>query len=161
LLGLFPENDSLVALFGVEMNYVMVLLVLFKIFQGFVTAQANVGYGSMMADVCDEHEYLTGRRQEGAFFAAVAFSAKATSGFGAVIAGIGLEVIEWPTGAEIRTAADVSAQTIVELGLFYGPIVASLGLISVWFYTGYKLTPVRHAEILKELVLRRPNTSEH
>jgi len=38
-----------------------------KVIQGFSTAQANVGYGSMMADVCDEHEYETGRRQEGAF----------------------------------------------------------------------------------------------
>jgi len=160
LLDWFPENNSVIAFLSIEMNYVMVLLVIFKIFQGFVTAQANVGYGSMMADVCDEHEYQTGRRQEGAFFAAVAFSAKATSGFGAVIAGIGLEIIDWPTGPEIRTAADVSSQTIVELGLFYGPIIASLGLISVWFYTGYKLTPERHADMLGELESRRAQGRE-
>lgn len=155
LLGWFPENSDAVSFASTEMNLVMVLLVIIKVLQGFVTAQANVGYGSMMADVCDEHEYKTGRRQEGAFFAAVAFSAKATSGFGAVVAGWGLELISWPTGPEIRTAADIPPETIVDLGLFYGPLIASLGFISVWFYTQYRLTPQRHAEMLVEMATRR------
>jgi Na+/melibiose symporter-like transporter len=146
LLEWFPDNgDALL----------MPLLVALKVIQGFSTAQANVGYGSMMADVCDEHEYQTGRRQEGAFFAAVAFSAKATSGFGAVIAGWALEFIDWPVGPEIRTAADVAPQTLLDMGIFYGPIIAGLGFISVLFYTGYKLTPQRHAEILVELAVTR------
>ena len=144
LLGWFPENADILTFASQELNLVMVLLVIIKLLQGFVTAQANVGYGSMIADVCDEHEYLTGRRQEGAFFAAVSFSAKATSGFGAVIAGLGLEFINWPTGPEIRTAADVPPQTITDLGLFYGPFIAALGFISVWFYSQYRLTPARH-----------------
>ena len=155
LQGWFPENDSVLAIAGTETNFVMVLLVIMKVLQGFMTAQANVGYGSMMADVCDEHEYLTGKRSEGAFFAAVAFSAKATSGFGAVIAGWGLEIISWPTGADVRIAADVPPEPIINLGLFYGPMIASLGFISVLFYTGYKLTPALHAQILSELETRR------
>ena len=155
LLGWFPENDSIILLGSVEVNLILPLLVVIKIIQGFATAQANVGYGSMMADVCDEHEYQTGRRQEGAFFAAVAFSAKATSGFGAVIAGWGLEFISWPAGPEIRTAADVPAETLVNLGLFYGPLIASLGFVSVWFYTQYRLTPEIHAQMLVELAGRR------
>ncbi len=146
LLDWFPENGD---------GLLMPLLVTLKVIQGFSTAQANVGYGSMMADVCDEHEYQTGRRQEGAFFAAVAFSAKATSGFGAVIAGWALEFIDWPVGPEIRTAADVAPDTLLNMGIFYGPIIAGLGFLSVLFYTGYKLTPARHAEILVELAARR------
>lgn len=155
LLGWFPENDDTATLGSFEMNLILPLLVSIKVLQGFATAQANVGYGSMMADVCDEHEYQTGRRQEGAFFAAVAFSAKATSGFGAVIAGWGLEFINWPTGSEIRTAADVPPETLLNLGLFYGPLIASLGFISVWFYTQYRLTPEIHAGMLVELAKRR------
>ena len=160
LLGWFPENDDTFMFGSTETNLVMPLLVAFKLVQGFATAQANVGYGSMMADVCDEHEYQTGRRQEGAFFAAVAFSAKATSGFGAVIAGWGLEFINWPIGSGIRTAADVPAETLTNLGLFYGPLIASLGFISVVFYTQYRLTPKAHAEILVELADRRKSASE-
>jgi len=146
LLDFFPENGN---------DLLLPTLVAVKVIQGFSTAQANVGYGSMMADVCDEHEYQSGRRQEGAFFAAVSFSAKATSGFGAVIAGWALEFIDWPTGAEIRTAADVPPETLLNMGIFYGPIIASLGFISVIFYTQYRLTPERHAEMLVELAERR------
>ena len=155
LVGWFPENDETMSVGGVETVLILPLLVGVKVIQGFATAQANVGYGSMMADVCDEHEHQTGRRQEGAFFAAVAFSAKATSGFGAVIAGWALEFIDWPTGSDIRTAADVPPETLMNLGLFYGPLIASLGFISVIFYTQYRLTPERHAEMLEELAVRR------
>lgn len=160
LVGWFPENDDVLSVGSFETKLILPLLVGVKILQGFATAQANVGYGSMMADVCDEHEHQTGRRQEGAFFAAVAFSAKATSGFGAVIAGWALEIISWPTGPEIRTAADVPPETLLNLGLFYGPLIASLGFISVWFYTKYNLTPERHAEMLVELAVRRKASQE-
>ena len=155
LVGWFPENQDMVAIGGFEIALVMPLLVAVKVLQGIATAQANVGYGSMMADVCDEHEHFTGRRQEGAFFAAVAFSAKATSGFGAVIAGWALQLIHWPIGASIRTAADVPPETLLNMGIVYGPMIASLGFISVWFYTRYDLTPGRHAQMLRELAERR------
>lgn len=155
LVGWFPDNDDTLSIGSFETKFIMPLLVAVKVIQGFATAQANVGYGSMMADVCDEHEYQTGRRQEGAFFAAVAFSAKATSGFGAVIAGLALEFINWPTGPEIRTAADVPPETLLNMGLFYGPLIASFGFASVWFYTRYDLTPKHHAEMLVELAERR------
>jgi GPH family glycoside/pentoside/hexuronide:cation symporter len=157
LVGWFPENADTISVGQIEMKTILPLLVAVKVIQGFSTAQANVGYGSMMADVCDEHEHQTGRRQEGAFFAAVAFSAKATSGFGAVIAGWALEIINWPTGPEIRTAADVPPETLMNMGFFYGPMIASLGFISVLFYMGYRLTPKRHAEMLVELADRRRN----
>ncbi|MGV0033579.1 MAG: MFS transporter [Candidatus Azotimanducaceae bacterium WSBS_2022_MAG_OTU7] len=112
-----------------------------------------------MADVTDEHEYQSGIRQEGIFFGAIAFSAKATSGFGSFIGGIGLDVIEWPTGPGIRTAADIPPETLVSLGLLYGPIVAAFAIISLWCFSHYKLTKERHAEILQELRKRRATTS--
>ncbi len=106
------------------------ILAAIRLVQGVCTIQAHVAFGSMVADIVDEHEYETGRRREGTFFAAVAFSAKATYGLGSVVAGIAL-------------------------GLVYGPIVAAFGLISVWCYTHYRLTRERHAEILGELAERR------
>lgn len=146
LLDYFPENGD---------PLLVPTLILIKLIQGFATAQANVGYGSMMADVCDEHEYNTGRRQEGGFFAAVAFSAKATSGFGTVIAGFVLWLISWPVGANIQSAADLEPQVLFNMAIFYGPVVAALGFISVLFYFGYKLTPEMHKKMLEELTERR------
>ena len=150
LLGWLPENGE-DALFSI--------LFVFKFVQGLILQLAFVAFGSMMADVADEHEYEAGVRQEGIFFGAVAFSAKATSGFGTFLGGLGLDLIEWPRGAEIQTAADVPAETLVHLGLFYGPIVAGFSIVSIWCYTHYGLTRERHARIVEELNERRRQES--
>jgi Na+/melibiose symporter-like transporter len=145
LLDAFPENDSATLL---------PLLMGIRVLQGMGTVQSNVAFGSMMADVADEHELKTGRRQEGIFFAASSFSAKFASGMGNIIAGVALDLISWPRGPHIRTAADVPPDALISLGLLYGPIVAGFGFVSAWCYTHYKLTRERHAEILEELAAR-------
>ena len=131
------------------------ILATIRLVQGACTVQAHIAFGSMVADIVDEHEVETGQRREGTFFAAVAFSAKATSGLGNVVAGVALDLISWPRGAQIQSAADVPPETIINLGLVYGPIVAAFGLMSVWCYTHYRLTRERHAEILRQLAQRR------
>ena len=142
LAGWFPENGT---------TALIVALAGFKFVQGVIVQQALISFGSMMADVADEHELESGRRQEGILFGAVAFSGKAASGLGNMVAGVGLDLIAWPRGAHIQTAADVPAMTLVKLGLLYGPIVAGFAVVSVWCYTHYKLNRERHAEILVEL----------
>ena len=133
----------------------LLALLLFKFVQGMILQLAFVAFGSMMADVADEHEYESGVRQEGIFFGAVAFSAKATSGFGTLLGGLALDLIDWPRGADVQSAADVPAQTLLDLGLFYGPVVAGFAVISLWCYTHYDLSRARHAQILKALAARR------
>ncbi|MFP6822518.1 MAG: MFS transporter [Pseudomonadales bacterium] len=150
LLGWFPENgDALL----------VPLLIAMRFIQGACTVQANVAFGSMVADIVDEHEYQTGHRQEGIFFAASSFSAKATSGIGNIISGFALSLINWPIGPEIKTADDVPPETLVDLGLVYGPYVAAFGFVSIWCYTHYTLTRERHEEILVELAERRGTSS--
>ena len=146
LMDWFPENGD---------PLLIALLIAIRLVQGACTVQAYIAFGSMVADIVDEHEFETGRRREGTFFAAVSFSAKTTSGLGNVVAGVALDLISWPRGAHVRTAADVPTETIVDLGLVYGPIVAAFSLVSVWCYTHYRLTRERHTEILKQLAGRR------
>ena len=146
LLEVFPENNTPMLFYT---------LVAFRFVQGVILQQAFVSFGSMMADVADEHDHATGIRQEGIFFGAIAFSHKATSGFGIFIGGIGLDIIAWPRGPDILTSADLPAATIVNLGLLYGPVVAGFSVISVWCYMHYDLTRTRHAQILRELNARR------
>ena len=69
------------------------IIVGFAIFQMFSSAQALVTGGALIADMADEHELETGRRQEGIFFGAQAFITKALYGLGVTIAGIGLGAI--------------------------------------------------------------------
>ena len=135
-------------------------LLLFKVVQGVILQLAFVAFGSMMADVADEHEYESGVRQEGIFFGAVAFSGKATSGFGTFLGGVGLDFIGWPRGAEIQSAADVPVETLMHLGLFYGPVVAGFSVVSLWCYTHYDLSRARHAEIVEALTARRQGVGD-
>jgi GPH family glycoside/pentoside/hexuronide:cation symporter len=146
LVGWFPENGT---------DELLWTLVAVKFVQGVGVVQALVTFGSMIADIVDEHELSTGRRQEGVFFAAVAFSGKFTTGIGNVVAGFALDLIDWPRGTAIQTAADIPPDTLTWLGLLYGPIVSGFVVVSVWCYSKHHLNRARHAEILAELESRR------
>lgn len=145
LLGWFPENGT---------AELVTTLVLFKFVQGLGVVQALVTFSSMVADVVDEHELLTGKRQEGVFFASVSFSGKFTTGIGNVVGGIALDLIRWPRGMGVQTAADVPPDTLAWLGLIYGPIVSGFAVVSIWCYSHYHLDRARHAEIVDELAAR-------
>jgi Na+/melibiose symporter-like transporter len=145
-LDLFPENGS---------AWLVPVLFTIRVVQGACTVQSNIAFGALIADSVDEDELTTGKRREGMFFASSSFSTKAASGFGNIIAGIALDVIAWPTGAAIRSAADVPADTLWNLGFVYGPLVAGCALGSLWCYTRYSLTRERHREILETLQARR------
>ena len=142
MLGMLPANHS---------DLLVPTLFTMSLIQGACTVQSNVAYGAMLADTIDEHELDTGTRQEGIFFSASSFSAKAPVGFGNIIAGLGLTFIQWPTGPAIKTAADVPPETIVKLGILFGPFVALFGLVCIWCYSHYSLTRERHLEILAAL----------
>ncbi|MGD8418238.1 MAG: MFS transporter [Pseudomonadales bacterium] len=146
IFGWFPENGT---------DALLITLVCIKFVQGVGVVQALVTFGSMVADIVDEHELKTGKRQEGIFFASVSFSGKFTTGIGNVVGGIALDLISWPRGVAIQTAADVPADTIIWLGLVYGPIVAGFAAVSVWCYSKHHLDRRRHGEIVAALSERR------
>ena len=141
-LGWFPENGT---------ESLPVTLTAIKFVQGLAAAQSLVSFNSMLADLADEHELATGKRQEGIFFAAASFSTKTTSGIGSFVAGIGLDLIDWPRGAHIQTAADIPAQTLADLGMLYGPIVAGFAVFSVLFNLQCKMSRSSHASVMAKL----------
>jgi Na+/melibiose symporter-like transporter len=61
----------------------------------------------------------------------------------------------WPRGIDIRTAADVPPDSLVWMGLIYGPIVAGFAVVSIWCFSKHRLDRHRHAEIMRELRQRR------
>jgi len=145
--GLFPENGT---------DALVLTLTALKLFQGFAAAQSLVSFNSMLADIADEHELSTGKRQEGIFFAAASFATKTTSGIGSFIAGVGLDVINWPRGAHIQSAADIPVETLASLGFLYGPIVAGFAVFNVLFILQCKMTRAGHDEVVRRLeVVRR------
>ncbi len=115
-----------------------------------------VAAGSMMADLVDEHEFDTGRRQEGIFFGAIAFSGKASSGLGHLIAGVAIDLIGFPENA---VPGKVAPDVVRNLGILYGPGIFFMGMLAFIFLVRYSLTRERVAEIQKVLADRRAAAS--
>ena len=142
LLGLMPPNGH-PALLPILIVHTIIL----------VTAVIVIGIllSSMVADVMDENELETGKRQEGMFSSVIAFTAKATSGIGGFVAGVALDVIDFPKGAAPGTVPD---EKLFLLGLAVGPCMFVLYLLSLVFLRHYRITRARYAEIFEELERR-------
>jgi len=143
ILGIFPDNDHPV-LFPLLAAFV-------AIYYGAV-AILSITVLSALADVADDHELLTGRRQEGIFYSARTFVSKMTSGLGLLIGGIAIDFINWPTG--VTSAESVDADTLFSLALIDGPIAAIPSLFAIFFYGRYQITKQRHTEIQTLLTAR-------
>jgi len=148
IVGLFPANDStillpsLLGLYLITLCFGVVLL---------------ISVMSTLADVADEHEVNSHRRQEGIFYAARSFFAKASSGLGHLLAGIAIDVIDFPVGA---VPGEVPAETLFSLGLVDGPIAVIPGIIAVFFYLKFDLTRAKHASIQEQLSQRHREERE-
>jgi GPH family glycoside/pentoside/hexuronide:cation symporter len=142
LLGAFPATGSrplFVALVGFVFLFYLSAAVLL------ITAM------SALADIADEHELTTGRRQEGIFFAARTFFAKLVSAAGHLLGGVVLDVIAFPVGAK---PGEVGARTAFQLGLVDGPLTAVPALVAIVFYMRYRIDKRRHSEIQAALDAR-------
>jgi Na+/melibiose symporter-like transporter len=139
LAGFFPENDS-PYLYPIMVGHAMLdvtLIVMFGIVQS-----------SMLADIVEHSEVMTGRREEGLFFAARTFAAKATSGVGAFIAGIALDLISFPKGA---APGEVPQEVIWNLGFIYGPSLMIFYMMALGSISFYKITRAGHKDRLVTL----------
>jgi len=116
-----------------------------------------IGFQSMMADAADEHEHLFGARREGLYFAGISFSAKASSGVGALLAGLVLDIIGFPHGLGPGAVAAhaIPPDAIRNLGLLYGPGASLITAASVATLFGYRRGRADHARIRAALEQRR------
>jgi Na+/melibiose symporter-like transporter len=108
----------------------------------------NILFSSMIADVVEDSELRTGRRQEGLFFAAAAFVAKAVTGIGIFATSMLIAAIQFPQGAK---PGAVSPEIVRNLGWVYVPTAIVLYGLAVLFLMGYRITRESHAESLRKL----------
>jgi Na+/melibiose symporter-like transporter len=142
LLGLFPANGSpalVPALFGF----------VFAFYCGI--AVFTISVLSALADVADEHELDTGRRQEGVFYAARTLFAKLTSALGHVLAGLAVDLIGFPAGAK---PGDVGDGVLLQLGVIDGLIATLPSVLALFFFARYRIDQRRHSEIQAALAKR-------
>lgn len=140
VLGLFPGGAALKP---------TLLATLFL--SGIVGAAATVAAGSLLADIADEHELATGRRQEGLFFGALSFARKASTGAGTILGGVFLSAIAFPTQAE---PGSVDPSLVTAVGLCAGPGTAIFGITGVWIARRYRADRAAHAAVQAALAAR-------
>jgi glycoside/pentoside/hexuronide:cation symporter, GPH family len=128
-------------------------LIVNSVLTGMFIGSSTIAYQSMFVDAADEHEVLYGARREGLFYAGLSLAVKCGAGLGALLAGIALDFIGFPSDIANRSAASVEipAKTITNLGLVYGPAAALISLISVVLLFGYRLNRTEYARIRLEL----------
>ena len=140
LLEVMPANDS---------DFLLPVLMANSFFFATTLGMAGVAVLSMIGDVIDENELVTGEREEGLFYSARAFFAKLANSAGHFIAGV---MLDWFIGIPIDAVpGEVERDVIFRLGIAAGPLMAIAGVISIFFYSQYRLTRDRHEEILNEL----------
>ena len=140
LFGLMPENGD---------PYLLPLLLLNAAGFTFSIGMGSVAIVSMIGDIVDENELLCGERQEGLFFSARAFFAKASNSVGHFFAGIMLEYyVRLPLQA---IPGELSADTLTRLGVSAGPIMGVAAIFSLLIYSRYNLSRDRHQEIMGKL----------
>lgn len=139
LMGVFLPNGS-PALFPVLFANNIVALSL--------GISGQILFASMIADVVEDSELRTGRRQEGLFFAASAFINKAVSGLGIFLTSMMIAVIHFPAGAK---PGSVPPEVVRGLGLTFVPATAILYGLAAVLLLGYRITRESHAEVLRKL----------
>jgi len=103
---------------------------------------------SMMADVVEESQSRTGRRNEGVFFAGSFFVQKCTSGIGIFAAGIILTIAQFPKNA---LAGTVAVGTLDRLTGIYVVIYTCLALSAAILFAKFPFGRSEHEERLVRL----------
>jgi GPH family glycoside/pentoside/hexuronide:cation symporter len=141
--GVLPPNES--------PRLLPILLGFYFIYSG-AGAVLMISALSALADVADEHELATGRRQEGVFYSSRILFSKLTIGLGHMVAGAAMDLIAFPDNAK---PGQVAAEVVQRLGWIGGPMAALPTIVAIFFYARYSLDRQRHAEIQRELAARK------
>ena len=136
LLGWMPENQDPLLL-----PYLLANAAGFT----FTLGVGTVAMMSMIGDIIDVNELSTGKREEGLYYSARAFFAKASYSFGHFFAGVMLDLfVRLPFDAVPGQLAD---GVLIRLGITAGPIMGLAAIISLLIYSRYNLNQAKHREV--------------
>ncbi len=142
LLGWMPENgDPLLFPILATVNTIDL---------GLIIAMQAILY-SMLADLVEHTEVRTGRRNEGVFFSALTFIRKTNQGIGAFLAGLMLQAVAFPYGAE---PPDVPVASLTQLGTLLVPSQWVLWAVMLGALAFYRLDRAQHQANLAAIQAR-------
>ena len=139
LLGAFPRNGD---------PLMVPLLALMQTIGTMFSISCSITLSSMMADVVEDSQRITGRRSEGLFFASNAFVLKAVSGMGILVATQLLAVVHFPAHADPAT---LDPQIPKNLALAYFPVTFTLYAVALGCLSFYRISRATHEDNLRRL----------
>jgi glycoside/pentoside/hexuronide:cation symporter, GPH family len=139
LLGIFLTNGS---------RWLVPTLAAFNIISASLGIACGILLASMLADVVEDSERITGRRSEGLFFAASSFMQKAASGLGLFLSGAIIELVHFPTKA---APASLDPHVVYNLALAYLPSIVILYGAAIAIVGFYRITREDHQENVRRL----------
>jgi Na+/melibiose symporter-like transporter len=142
LLGLLPPN-------GTESLYTFVLAV--TIFDLALIITTQMLMGAMVADIVEDSELQTGRRNEGIFFAGISFIKKLSQGGGVMIASVVLSVAGLSQGGG---AAAAGANSVGALGWGYAVSLLTAWPLMIIAVSFYRISRESHEQNLAALAAR-------
>jgi glycoside/pentoside/hexuronide:cation symporter, GPH family len=120
-----------------------------------VAAVAGLGFSaqwvfpwSMLPDVVEYDEKMTGERREGIYYGLWAFLTKFTSALGIAVSGWALGLFGYVPNVEQTTHA------LFGIRLFFSVVPSLVILVSLPFLIWYPITRKSHGELLRELAER-------
>ncbi|MEI1279501.1 MFS transporter [Leptospira venezuelensis] len=120
-------------------------------FFGGIFAGSILLFDSLVADVVDYDELLTGEKREGAYFGFWKMATKIIRAIGFAFLGFLLEAIGYQAGAQTQ-----DPELGWRLTILFGPVVGSLFVLASLIFTRMGLTSEVHAKI-RELLSRKQN----
>jgi Na+/melibiose symporter-like transporter len=144
LFGAFPEDPQVV----------ISILVVSEVLKDLGVTVLTISILSLLADLADEHEWKTGQRQEGIFYATRAFFAKLDIAVGKLFAGMVLDFIAIGTVTADNVAL-IPQEKKDLVGWVEGPLIVIPGIIAAWFYSRTTLSKDRVDAIRQDLEERR------
>lgn len=148
LLDLLPANGHPVIFWSLTLQNML--------FMYFFILRITSAY-SITADLTDEHEVRSGKRQEGGFNSVFAFTSKLGNATGPLFGGFALDMI----GLKEGMAPGEVDQTVLD-GLLWaiGIGVVPLMLVALYYTTRFSMTEQQLLDIQNELALRRARSRD-
>ena len=144
LLGILPENGDPMLLPSLLANAAGF---------SFSIGCCTVAIMSMIGDIIDENELVTGLREEGLFYSARAIFGKGSYSVATLFAGVMLDFyVRLP---EAAIPGELEQDILTRLAITAGPIMGASAFVSVAIYSLYRLSRKRHTEILAEIEARK------
>lgn len=138
-MGLLPANG--------DPNLMLILLVTNTLDLAMIIS-ATILTSSMVADIVEDSEIKTGRRDEGVFFSVRNFAKNAVGGAGVASAGAILSLVDFPKKAK---PGEVPQAAIDLLVWTYLPIFTILLIAGVLALSRYQISRARHNDNLTRL----------